>query len=83
MPPDSHEPLVLDLCLGFETKTRKNRIEAPDIRRMEVKEAGSITSSLRANLHRTELAAKAIIARLVKTRVLVKNFRFIVLIKIS
>lgn len=49
---------------------------APEISLIDVNEAGSIVASLKANLHKTELAAKAIIAKLVKTSVLVKNFRF-------
>ena len=49
---------------------------APEISLTDVKEAGSIVASLKANLHKTELAANAIIARLVKTSVLVKNLRF-------
>ena len=42
---------------------------APDIKRIFVKVAASIASSASANLHNTELAAKAIMARSVEKNV--------------
>ena len=49
---------------------------------IEVNEAGSIASSFKAILHSTELAAKAIIARLVKMNVRENNFRFTIFVKL-
>lgn len=51
-----------------------NKIAAPDNNLMMVKLEASILDSPKANRHRTELAAKAIKARLVRVNVFIRGF---------
>ena len=81
MPPDTQEPFVLVWFFELEENTSNNKIIAPDNNLIDVNDAGSMAVSFKANLHKTELAAKAIIASVVKRSVLVKNLKFIILSK--
>ncbi len=74
--------MLLDLFFVFEAYTNNNKIVAPEISLIEVNEAGSIAPSFKAILHSTELAAKAIIASVVKMIVRENNFRFKTFVKV-